>query len=332
MAFPDPRFFRTNGPLTAEEAAKIGAAQIVRAADRSIETVAEASKGGAGAIVFAEKNPQDAAEALAIIVGEGKGAAVPEAFPIVLEARSPKLAFAKIAGHLFRSRSEEPDPNEPYGAQVHEDAQVHPSAVLSPGCVIEAGAVIAPLAFVGHGVVIGEGTYVGNHASVTHAVVGKNCRILAGARIGEAGFGYTAGETGPYPVPQLGTVQLADEVDIGASTTVDRGTLGDTVIGRACKIDNLCQIAHNCRLGTGVLVASLTGISGSCIVGDFVMMGGQVGMADHLTIGSGAVLAARSGLMKDVEPGDKVGGTPAKPIRQWMKEIAVVSRLAGEKK
>ncbi|NNU16692.1 UDP-3-O-(3-hydroxymyristoyl)glucosamine N-acyltransferase [Parvularcula sp. ZS-1/3] len=330
MAFPDSRFFAFRGPFTAERAAEIGSAAIVRGAGGAISTVAEAGKGGEGALIFSEKLKGEIAAAEAIIVPEGRGGEAPEGIAIVLEAKSPKLAFSKIAAALFASRSETAEEGD--APTIARTAKVHETAVIGPGAEIGEGVIIGPNAVIGHGVILGEGTYVAAGASIAHAEIGKNCRILAGAVIGEAGFGYTAGETGPVAVPQLGAVRLADEVDIGAQTTVDRGALGDTVIGAMSKIDNLCQIAHNCRLGRGVLVASQTGISGSCIIGDFVMMGGQVGMADHLNIGDGAVIAAKSGLMKDVEPGGKVGGTPAKPMRQWMKETAALGRLAGGKK
>ncbi|MCQ8185550.1 UDP-3-O-(3-hydroxymyristoyl)glucosamine N-acyltransferase [Parvularcula maris] len=329
MIFPDPRFFRRNGVLSIAEAAEIGGAEIVRGSG-SVETVAELSTGGDGALVFAEKLKGAPAPAVALIVPEGQ-ASVCEDFPgAVLEARSPKLAFSKIAAAMFTSFAEEGLEGEGPGERG-EACRIHQSAVIDPSAVLGANVVIGPGSFVGPGVVIGDGTSLAAQVSITHATLGKNCRIHAGAKIGEAGFGYTAGETGPQRVPQLGAVRIGDEVDIGALTTVDRGMLSDTVIGDLTKIDNLCQVAHNCRIGRGVLIASQTGISGSCTIGDYVMMGGQVGMADHLHIGDGAVIAAKAGLMRDVEPGGKVGGTPAKPMRQWMKETAALGRLANGK-
>lgn len=332
MPFPDPRFFRCSGPWTAGRAAAVGGATLVRGDAALIATVAASGEGGAGALIFVESFRETAAEAEAVIVPEGQADSAPASARAVLEARSPKLAFSRIAAGLFASRSEEPDPDDTDDVVVHASARVHPTAVIGPGAEIGEDAIIGPFAHIGHGVVIGDGCRIGAHASITHAIIGSRCRILSGARIGEAGFGYTPGEHGPHPVPQLGRVILGDDVDIGALTTVDRGTLSDTIIGAHSKIDNLCQVAHNCRLGRGVLVASQTGISGSCVVGDFVMMGGQVGMADHLTIGDGAVLAAKAGLMKDVEAGGRVGGIPAKPLRQWMKETAALGRLASGKK
>jgi UDP-3-O-[3-hydroxymyristoyl] glucosamine N-acyltransferase len=329
MPFPDPRFFRMTGALRADRAAEISGATLTRRGDAEIRDVAEVQKGGAGALVFAEKLKAQPASAAAVILPIGATGELEDEACTVLEAASPKLAFAKIAGHLFESYAETSYEGEP--AELGEGVHIDPSAVIASGTTIGAGTIIGPQSYIGPGVHIGAGSWIGAQVSITHAELGERCRISAGVKIGECGFGYTAGSAGPFPIPQLGAVRIGDGVELGALTTVDRGTLSDTVIGNLTKIDNLCQIAHNCRIGRGVLIASQTGISGSCCIGNYVMMGGQVGMADHLNIGNGAVIAAKSGLMRDVEPGAKVGGTPAKPMRQWMKEIAALGRLASGK-
>jgi UDP-3-O-[3-hydroxymyristoyl] glucosamine N-acyltransferase len=332
MTFPDPRFYHSRGPLTGEEAATIAGASAVRGGHERFSTVASASRGGEDAIVFAEKSAEGLPPAKAIIVGEGKAEALGDGPAIVLEARSPKLAFAAIARHLFASRSEEDADGAPKTPPVVDaSAFVHPTAVVGEGARIGPNCFVSANAVIGAGVVLGEGTWIGPAASVTHAILGRHCRVLAGARVGEAGFGYTPGPSGAVHMPQLGRVIFGDEVDFGANSTIDRGALGDTELGAGCKIDNLCQIGHNCRLGRGVIVASQTGISGSCEIGDFVMMGGQVGMADHLRIGDGALLAARAGVMRDVESRAKVGGYPARPLRQWMKEMSALKKLAEGK-
>ncbi|MEM9840026.1 MAG: UDP-3-O-(3-hydroxymyristoyl)glucosamine N-acyltransferase [Pseudomonadota bacterium] len=331
MEFPDPRFFRALGTLTAEGAADIVGATVVRGGDVAITTVAEAKAGGEGALIFAEKDASDVAPSAVALVPLGAGDKVPDGVAAVLEVASPKAAFAIITDKLFESRMEKPSPDHASDPQIDPSARVHPAAIIGDGAVIEANVVVAAGAVVGPGVVIGEGSFIGPGASVTHALIGKGCRISAGARIGECGFGYAPGPKGAILIPQLGRAVLHDFVDIGANSTVDRGMLGDTVIGAGTKIDNLCQVGHNCRLGRGVLMASLTGISGSCTIGDGVMMGGQVGMADHVTIGDGAILSARSGVMRDIEAGARVGGFPAKPVREWMRETAALGRLASKK-
>lgn len=331
MTFPDPHFYRSRAPLAPAAAAEIVGGTLVRAGTDDILCLAESTAGGDGALIFLEKMRGDIAPAAVAIVPKGTSDAVPSSTASVIEVSAPKLAFAMLAAQLFESRGENPDADDHPEPKIDPTAQVDPAASIAPGAEIGPGAIISAGAVIGYGCKLGAGTWIGPNASVSHAIIGERCRLSAGARIGEAGFGYTPGDRGPFPVPQLGLVRLGDEVDIGANTTVDRGTLGDTVIGPMSKIDNLCQIAHNCQLGRGVLVASQTGMSGSCVIGDFVMIGGQVGMADHLEIGEGAVLAAGTGLMRDVEAGAKVGGRPAKPMRQWMKEVAALERLTRKK-
>ncbi|MEM0929927.1 MAG: UDP-3-O-(3-hydroxymyristoyl)glucosamine N-acyltransferase [Pseudomonadota bacterium] len=331
MTFPDPRFFSLRKTLTPAEAAEIGGGTLVRRGEGILSSVADAASGGEGALAFAEKPDETLAPATVLIVPDGKADTVPTTVGSVIEASSPRLAYAKIAAALFESKSEcgcEDDTP----SKVADSAMVHPTAVVAPGATVADGAVIGPYAVIGHGVLIGAGTRVGSHVSINHATVGAGCSFSSGVRIGEAGFGYVPGDRGAVYIPQLGAVRIGDGVDIGANTTVDRGMLTDTEIGDGTKIDNLCQIAHNCKIGRSVLIASHTGVSGSCTIGDGVMMGGQVGMGDHVNVGAGAVLAARSGLMRDVEPGGRVGGTPAKPFRQWMKEVAALSRLAEKKR
>ena len=340
MPAPDPRFFETRDPLPAAEACALAGARLAR--DGAPVAHAAALDGAAsGAVCFLEsaKAMRDAAPSL-VLTTEALAEAVAERYPsaAIGITPAPKAAFATVAAHLHQSLLD----TQPPLAGIAEDASLAPSAEVAPSAVIGPGAeigedvVIGPHVVIGPGVRIHEGTRIGPSASVTHAIIGRACVFAAGVRVGEAGFGYApgqvAGAPGAVPVPQLGRVVIGDRVDLGANTTVDRGALGDTVIGEGTKIDNLCQVAHNCRIGAHVLIASQTGISGSVVVGDGVMIGGQAGMADHIEIGAGAVVTAKAGLMKDVPPGERWGGVPAKPARQWMKETAALTKLAGGKK
>jgi len=244
----------------------------------------------------------------------------------VLVSDDPYRAYALCAQHLH------PDPAPRAGvhpaAFVDAAARIDPSAEVGPGAVIAAGAeigarcVIGPNAVVGAGVMIGEETRLGAHASVEAAVIGARCLLHPGVRIGARGFGFAMGPQGHLSVPQLGRVVIGDDVEIGANSTIDRGAGPDTVIGDGCRIDNLVQIAHNVRLGRGVVVVAQSGVAGSSTVGDFAAVGAQAGVAGHLSIGAGARLAAQCGVMRDVAPGESVGGSPAVGFRDWMRQVA----------
>ena len=179
---------------------------------------------------------------------------------------------------------------------------------------------------------MGDDCDVGSCATLTYCVLGRGVIIHPGVRIGQDGFGFALGASDHVKVPQVGRVVIEDDVEIGANSTIDRGTGPDTVIGAGTKIDNLVQIAHNVRLGRGCVVVSQVGISGSTDIGDFVMMGGQAGLTGHLSIGAGARIAAQSGVMRDVEPGATVAGSPAMPVRQHWRQVATVANLARKGK
>lgn len=213
-------------------------------------------------------------------------------------------------------------------AIVGADCEIELSAVLGRGVVVGSRCRIGCNTVIGQGVILGDGCIVGDCASVSHALIGNGVEIFAGARIGTAGFGFSPGARGPIRTPQLGRVVIGDNVEIGANTTIDRGALGDTVIGSGTVIDNLVQIGHNVRIGISCVIAAQVGIAGSAILGDDVMIGGQAAIADHIVIGSGARVAACSGVMRDVPPLTTVGGAPAVPIRQFHRQTTALRRIA----
>jgi UDP-3-O-[3-hydroxymyristoyl] glucosamine N-acyltransferase len=190
---------------------------------------------------------------------------------------------------------------------------------------------VGPNTAIGAAVELGDDCRIGANVTLSHCRIGARVVLHPGVRIGQAGFGFAPDPSGPVKIPQLGRVIVGDDVDIGANTTIDRGSGHDTVIGAGTMIDNLVQIGHNVAIGRGCILAGQVGVSGSTRLGDFVMAGGQVGFAGHLTIGSGARIAAKSGLMRDVAPGETVGGNPAVPMRLFMKQVALLQRLARKK-
>ncbi len=230
-------------------------------------------------------------------------------------------------------------PASSQGATLNTGSLIDPSAVIEEGTIIEAGAIIGKEAHIGSGTIISSGavigyrTYIGRdckigpNAVLTHSLVGNEVTIHSGAAIGQDGFGYIMGAGGHKKVPQIGRVIIQDKVEIGANTSIDRGALTDTIIGEGTKIDNLVQIGHNVVIGCHAVIVSQTGISGSCKIGNYVVMGGQTGAVGHIEIGDGAQIAASSNVHKSVPPKGRYGGTPAKPMKQWFKEIIAVEKM-----
>ncbi len=236
----------------------------------------------------------------------------------VLKVRDPKYAFAVCAATLAVPED---------GPLVHPSASVDATANVGVNTRVGAGAVIETNA------VVGEGCSIGSRVTIcAGATLGDRVVVLPGAVLGSTGFGYVRNpETGEYRLfPQQGSLVIEDDVEIGANTTIDRGALGETRIGRGTKIDNQVHIGHNCTIGKNVVIAAQVGISGSCVVGDGVVMAGQVGLGDHVTIGPGVILGGASGVfpMKHLEgPGQLFMGVPAEPIKDYLKSLARVRRL-----
>jgi UDP-3-O-[3-hydroxymyristoyl] glucosamine N-acyltransferase len=233
-----------------------------------------------------------------------------------------------------------PDAMQPKVARAGGQALVDPSAEIEEGALVEPGAVIGPEARIGRGTRIAAGavvgyrchvgrdSFIGPSATITHALIGNRVLIHAGVRIGQDGFGFAMGPAGHLKVPQIGRVIIQDDVEIGANTSVDRGALKDTVIGEGTKIDNLVQIGHNVTIGRHCVIVAQVGISGSTILEDFVVMGGQSGAAGHMKVGTGAQIAGGSHVKDDVPPGSRLIGTPARPIKQWLREQRILAQLA----
>ncbi|MBQ9358153.1 MAG: UDP-3-O-(3-hydroxymyristoyl)glucosamine N-acyltransferase, partial [Abditibacteriota bacterium] len=238
---------------------------------------------------------------------------------------SKVLLIHPRAESLFLDLLEEVRP-APYVPEPGAPA-VSPSAVLGSGCCVAPGTHIGPDTVLGDnvkvypGVFIGAGVTVGSDTVIypncviyDRCAIGSGCILHAGCVIGADGFGYLSGDSGIRKYPHIGTVRIGSRVDIGANTTIDRAKLGETLVEDFCKIDNLCQIAHNVKTGKGCLICAQTGIAGSSTLGDYCVLAGSVGIADHIHLGSRVVVAAMSGVTKDYGDGEVISGRPARPV------------------
>jgi UDP-3-O-[3-hydroxymyristoyl] glucosamine N-acyltransferase len=216
------------------------------------------------------------------------------------------------------------------GVLIEDNVIVEPGVVIGSGAAIGRGSRILANAVIGGNVQIGRNCTVGINASITHAFVGDNVIIHPGARIGQDGFGFAMGAGGHVKVPQIGRVIIQDHVEIGANTTIDRGSNRDTVIGEGTKIDNLVQIGHNVVIGRHCVIVGLAGIAGSATLGDYVVIAGQAGIVGHIHIGNGAQVGGGSGVNFDVKPGDKIIGYPATDVRSWTKMNMLLKDLVAK--
>src|ERR1700683_265065 len=311
--------------------------------DGSIEVAGVASIGSASRqdLVFVEDEKYLAraleCDAGAVIAGEFAAGKSVAGMPLII-CRHPKLAFARAAQFL-RERQR-------LDAGVRNSAVVHSSARLGEGVGVEECAVIAEDAEVGEGTRIGAGCAIGRGVKIGRecqiypqvtiypaTILGDRVIVHAGAVVGSDGFGYVRdSKSGRYEkFPQVGRLVIEDDVEIGANTTIDRGALDETSIGRGTKIDNLVHIGHNCRLGENVVIAAQTGLSGSITIENDVVLGGQVGIGEHARIEEGVMLGGQGGVLPNkVLRGKGVAfwGTPAQPVRQYLKQLAALARLS----
>lgn len=339
----DPVFFPPARRISLAEIAELTGSALADTTQGAMEisSVASASDARLGQICYLDgKGAAKLAERLrasAVFCGSEIADKIPQQVARLVTGR-PQQAFAlltrvlypeaNVPQPLFDRRGVSPAAHIAPDAFIEDGAVVEPGAAIGPKATIGAGAVISANAVIGRSCQIGRKTYIGPGASIQAAFIGDRVVIHAGVRIGCDGFGFVAGRSGLEKIPQIGRVIIQDNVEIGANTTIDRGALSDTIIGDGTKIDNLVQIGHGVTIGRSCAIAAATGISGSVHIGDFVMIGGGAGLADHVTIGDGVQLAARSGVMHDIPAGEKWGGTPAQPVKGWLREVALLRDMS----
>ncbi len=334
---PDPRFYESLGPLSLAELAAATGADLADPAQGSLPIlgVSILSRASSDRVTFltdrrhAEQLSQSKAGACFVAARDAEH--VPQGCAALIVAR-PHAAYAAAALRLHRPRTLGDDTAVSAEAELEDGVQLAAGVVIGPGARIGRGTTIGANSVIGPGVTLGRDSAVAANVTLGFTLGGDRVRILAGAVIGEPGFGATVGATGLVDIPQLGRVILQDGVTVGANSCIDRGAFDDTVIGENTKIDNLVQIAHNVRVGRNCVMAAHTGISGSVVVGDGVQFGGRAGVADHVNIGDGARIAAAAGIMKDVPAGETWGGSPGRPLKRWMRETAWIAKMAHRRR
>jgi UDP-3-O-[3-hydroxymyristoyl] glucosamine N-acyltransferase len=341
----EPQFFSTQSPLTVGEIVVLTGAEPRAGTDleRRIRNVAPIDLAGPEDLTFLENAKfagQLASSRAGAVLTTAHFEARAPADLAVLRTSAPYRAFVTVMRKLYADALRPSSPYESDG--VAPGATVHPTARIGQGVTIDPGAVVGPHAEVGAGsivsanavigarVKIGRDCRIGPNCTVTHAVFGDRVILHPGCHIGQDGFGYVTSKDGHVKVPQVGRVVIHDDVEIGAGTDIDRGGMRDTVIGEGTKIDNQVQIGHNVVIGRHCIVVAQSGLSGSVTLEDQVVLAARVGIVPHITVGQGAQIAARATVMRDVPRGGQWGGFPnAKPLKQFLREVVTLERLAA---
>jgi len=318
--------------LTTAEIAKLLAGEVHGDATATLTGFANADAAQPGDLTFAETDEffTAAENSAATAVIAGKHAVSTK--KIVIRVANPRIAFAKALAIFF--------PEPAFAAGIHPTAvvaataQIDPTAHVGPHCVIGERVRLGAKVVLQSGNAIGADSVLGDETNLFPNVtiyprtqIGQRVRIHAGAAIGADGFGYVLDSGVHRKVPQIGNVIIGDDVEIGANTTVDRGALGATVIGKGTKIDNLVQIGHNVQLGEYSIVIAQVGIAGSCKLGKYVILAGQAGIAGHLQIGDQAVIGGQAGVMTNIPAGEKWLGSPAQPDREYKRQVIAQRHL-----
>lgn len=320
------------GGLTTAELAELVGGRCEGSLDRRITGVAPLDTAGPEQLSFCRGG------AWARILPQTTAGAVfvsdldPPEGTVAIRVSDPRLAYALAAAALV--------PLQWPAAGIHAEAVIDPDAHVDPGAtvdalaVIDAGAHVAAGAWVQAGAYVGRGAVIGVDARLMpHAVVMERCIVGArvwlqpGAVVGADGFGHVVGPDGPVRVPQLGTVVLEDDVEVGANACVDRAALDETRIGRGSRLDNLVQVAHGVRIGAECMLAAFAGVAGGARLGDRVVMAGRTAVVDGIEVGSGAVFAGLASASRNVPAGRKLGGSPARRYRTWLREVAATRQL-----
>lgn len=327
----DPRFYKSHGPIALGDLIAGLDVEVLegRFLDEKIEGVGSLETSQPGHITFLNakrhRGGLQTAKASACFIPENIAGLVGEVNIIPVVSKFPRSHFGRVINRLISGKT-----LFDVGHMAVSDfpgPKIHPTAVIAATAKIAPDVEIGPFAVIGAGVEIGAGSKIGAHATIEFAVMGENCSIKAHASIGSRGFGIDGDENGIFDLPHTGRVIMGNGVSIGCHSAVDRGFIGDTVLGDNVKVDNICQVAHNVTIGNGTMLAGHAGVSGSCNLGEGVLMGGSACLADHIDVGDGARVAAAAGVMNNIPAGETWSGIPAMPLRDHMRIVAATRKM-----
>jgi len=336
----DSRFFHNNGPISLQEIITLTGATLQTKVDTNIliDDVAPLEKASSQQLSFLINSKylpsfKESKAGFCFVIE--KFASYAPSSMITLLHNNPYKAYALVTSKFYPGAIENGEiaPN----AIIAKTAKLGKNCTIGNFVVIEDDVIIGDNCIIDHNaiikcnVVIGSNSKISSNVTISHSIIGDNVIIHPGAKIGQDGFGFASDRTGHLKVPQLGIVKIGNFVEIGANTTIDRGSAQDTIIDDMCQIDNLVQLGHNVHLGKACVIVAQTGIAGSTKLGNFVVLGGQVGIAGHLNIGNQVQIAAQSGVAQNIEDKQIVGGSPAVPIRQWHRQNFYLQKLYNNK-
>lgn len=331
----DSRFYTSSGELPISvllDRAGLGSLWLGDSArDRVVSGVSELDTAASTDICFASS--EDFADLLecsaagVVLHAPALGDRVP-ASATAIPSEIGQIAFARLSRILYPEAIQAAVTGAGPAPRIEEHVLVGANAVIAPGVEIGAGSVIGANTVIGPGVTIGRNCSIGPNCTIEFSHLGNDVVVLPGARLGVSGFGYLPIDGKIVPVPQLGRTIVQDRVEIGANSVIDRGALGDTVIGEGTKIGNLVVIAHNCRIGRNCMLVGFVGLAGSVTLEDNVTMAGGGGTAGHITLGAGTVVLAAAWVSKSFPAGSRIGGAPAQDVKAWWGELAALRRIA----
>ena len=241
--------------------------------------------------------------------------------PYFMMAKAASIFYPNSIYPSFSFSNKAKNLNLDESVKISENTFIHKDAKIGKNCEIGCNSVIGP------NVVIGDNCLIADNVSIYYSIIGKNVKIYQGVKIGTEGFGFIMQKNSIQKIPQLGRVLIEDSVEIGSNSTIDRGSIGDTIISKLSMLDNLVHIAHNVKIGQGCIIAAMTGISGSTKIGNGTIIGGQVGISGHLSIGNNVKIAAKSGIMKNIKDNQTVAGYPSENILDWHRNTIILKKI-----